>query len=696
MDYKKNLYNVSLGGQGFLLYNTPSKPARSLIQAPVFGNRFSSGDRDYTDLTFWWFWAQTDWANGIKDELSWKNDARYYYSTNIDAYSEYGTIKLASSLTLNKTFGDGGESKIKCGVYGRVGATSFHFIGTDKDSGGKPVVYRSSDGYTFTNISSSVMTSNQSLINYLVPVGNELLVGTEGIGNTNVVLTYLEDYTWTDRSAAVLSAMSGSSLGNSDSLATVSADIYLGVTSSSGNRVSLMKYSGGIWNELATWVDKTKIWDMINYLGNIYYLKGGLEDILELRIWNVSTNSDALIQRFRMSLDSVDYVHYGSLAGKLLHVLNGKLVITVPGDEIWEYNNSTLTRIWKENDARWDIGEEATGTILGGGVLHDYKIWWSNLMYDGNYFFNTKKDATESTTNYLIPIYTDGQYIRWFSKTNLLKLYSDSYWKGTANKNFLVFNQIDTISTIDKLFYSVNLVFKKLVADQKIVIEYSIDGMANWIELGNVSYANDGGAITSKILYFPENIIYKKISLRVKIESDGSNTPSLNDISMAYYPLPYYKQKWNLTLDCIDNLVLLDGKTQEPKRGEELRNILKMFWKNRNSLEFQDVDYATTAINDGSGLTATATTITVDSTADLPEQGIIRIEKEKIKYTGKTAVAFTGCTRHYDGTVATTHADDTIVSNSYNVILTNYQELTPVGVGAKINEFLVQVELLEI
>ena len=177
-------------------------------------------------------------------------------------------------------------------------------------------------------------------------------------------------------------------------------------------------------------------------------------------------------------------------------------------------------------------------------------------------------------------------------------------------------------------------------------------------------------------------------------DSSGTATPVFEDISVAYYPIPDYKQRTGLTVTCFDNLKLLDGKTQEPKRGEELRNILNTYWKNKQIVEFQDIDFAETLL-DGE-LSAVATTVTVDSTNQFPEQGIIRIEREKIKYTGKTALAFTGGERGYGGTVKTTHSDNTGCSNSYKVIITDYAEGTPVGAKSKINEFLVRLQLTEI
>ena len=60
----------------------------------------------------------------------------------------------------------------------------------------------------------------------------------------------------------------------------------------------------------------------------------------------------------------------------------------------------------------------------------------------------------------------------------------------------------------------------------------------------------------------------------------------------------------------------------------------------------------------GSALTSTATTLTVDSTADFETDGFIKIGNEIIAYTGKTATSFTGLTRGAGGTTAAAHTLD--------------------------------------
>jgi hypothetical protein len=52
------------------------------------------------------------------------------------------------------------------------------------------------------------------------------------------------------------------------------------------------------------------------------------------------------------------------------------------------------------------------------------------------------------------------------------------------------------------------------------------------------------------------------------------------------------------------------------------------------------------------------TTITLDSVTGFPTTGVVKIDNELISYTGITSNDLTGCTRGFNGTTATSHADN--------------------------------------
>ncbi len=65
-----------------------------------------------------------------------------------------------------------------------------------------------------------------------------------------------------------------------------------------------------------------------------------------------------------------------------------------------------------------------------------------------------------------------------------------------------------------------------------------------------------------------------------------------------------------------------------------------------------------------SSITSGATTISVGDTTCFPSVGYVTIDDEAIKYTGKTATTFTGCTRGSDGTTAVGHIAGSVAYHS--------------------------------
>lgn len=71
---------------------------------------------------------------------------------------------------------------------------------------------------------------------------------------------------------------------------------------------------------------------------------------------------------------------------------------------------------------------------------------------------------------------------------------------------------------------------------------------------------------------------------------------------------------------------------------------------------------AFTTINMVGGLSNSATTITVVSTASFPNTGIVRINNEIISFSAKTATTLTVETRGFESTTAASHANGDQVS----------------------------------
>lgn len=688
----KSKFHIALDGVGLLLQGAPDRLAYQSGQASVYGNRFASGDRSYNDLSQWWYFVQTSWAAGFKDVVSWLDDAKYYFSTNMDAWSENGAIKLTRLTTLHTTL----TENIICGAELEVNALTKKYLGTDDNAGGEPVIYENG-----SDISAAQMTSNQNTISQLSARNGILWVSTVGVGATNVVLTWTGS-AWTDQSAYIDTLTTHQSM-SSRCHVEYAGTMYVFRDNTTNDSYALVKTTvknpsaGANWSlvfeKLTT--DSVPIACAI-YNAKIYYLVN-FSTSTELRVYDIAAATDTSVQVFK----NTSINNYG-VGDKLLTVLNGKLIITIPPREIWQIDGSTLTRIFMRDEYKLNNLLAESYPYLGAGcVIADNKAFWGNLVYDGTYFYGGWKEVTDATGSSVYPMFVDSSGIIYHSDSvNNKKLYSlaltGSTYKGTADKNFLVFNNFDLLSGIDKLAYSTTILFKPLVSGQSIIVEYflgELTSTSTWVALGTASFTLDAGVVTDKTFYFGAAVTFKKIWFRVKMTAGGSDTPTMNDLIMEYLPVPTYKKDWKLNINCGDEVKRLDGGLVETT-GRELKGRLERAWWTKSILDFQDLDYATTLLN--GSLTAAATTITVDDTADFPEQGRIRIDDEEITYTGKTPTTFTGATRGARSTRAVTHADNAVINNAYKVILTDLSTRIPISLEDKELEYVVGINLREV
>lgn len=696
MAYKKNSYHIALDGYGYMLKGTPTDPKRTMAKATVFQNRFAQGDRSYTDFSLWWFWAQTDWANGVKDSKAWADDAKFYYSTNIDSWSEPGSFKLPTIPALNATL----TEDIYCGHNGYVNNTAQKYLGTnDNTTSHKPIVYQLITG-TWTDISDAQITDNQNVISQISTRSNYLWVSTVGVGATNVVLHY-SGSAWDDVSANISSVLTGTwQPGSSRCHVTIGTKIYIFVDNSVNNEWACVSATLAAPTANA---DFTKVIEYIGddgipisaceYNGNLYYLVNYSSNV-DLRKYNIASSVDSLVHRF----NSVNIQNWG-MGDKLLHNYNGKLVITIPDKEIWEWDDTTLTRIYKRDDDKNSIGLEAVGYLYYGGVIKDNKIWWGNLMYDGSNFHNTIKDLADEATATCRPIFVDLTDVIWqIDSENTKKIYNlnSATFKSGADKNFMVFSEMEEISTVKKLAQSATIIFDPFDVAEEIKVYYSINGGSSYTLLGTASRTADGASITQKTFLFGTNITFSKIIFKIYLNGDGTSSPTFKDISLRYLPVPALLYQWSFYINANDNIKLLDGRTSEKLRGVDIRNNLRTSFLKQTIIDLEDVDYAETKINDAANITATATAITVDSTDNFPEAGRLKIESEEILYTSKSATQFKGCTRGYRGTTAATHADNTAVSNKYTVLISDFSENNPILNTDKAEDYLIKINLMEV
>jgi hypothetical protein len=698
----KGKWNVALDGQGFILQGVPDRPAYVSAQAPVYGTRFASGDRDYNDLSQWWYLIQTDWSGGIKDNVSFADDARYYYSTNIDAWSETGKIQLARAQTAVKTF----TEDITVANVGFNNNANNRYFGTKVGSGGEPVLYEetAADPGVYTDIAADFLDSADTAVSHIFTNLDTVFALVVGTNSTGAVLVRQGSIT-DDVSSHVdsvmpstfYSARAGCSI-NGVAYVFVDDEVSYGIAKTSVN----LPDANDDWSlVLSNLVTSGIPIAAAGYNGNLYYLVlKANETILELRYWDIASSVDVSVQQFsNISIPE----KYG--LNNLLQVFQGKLIITVPSEEIWVMEGGGLSRVYTRDKTKKLIGEDVTTANLSKGcIVSEQRCWWGNLSYDGIALFNTIRPSDNSIDKFVYPLFTDVDDSRFMGEeVDPKKVYkvspnSASYKAGADGTAFVVLNEHDKLQSIDKLLHNVNIGFDPLTANQEIEVYYMtgvtpVIALEGWTLLGEATHTADGGTVTFKNLPFPVGVNPKKAWFRVQLKGPGTSTPKLTDFTLEYLPIPDYRRQWVLNINAGDDLQRLDG-SNETRTGREMAGFLENLWLKKQVFQYQDLEYAGTQLR--GGINASVTTIPVDDTSDFPERGRLLIGSEEVFYTGKTPNSFTGCIRGRQGTVAAAHADNLAVyTGLFKAIITGYQRTVPILQRDKDIESVVQLSLRE-
>lgn len=663
MNYKKASYNISIASQGYLLFGIPKNPSRVMRETGIVGTYPSSVDLEFKDSSQFLPWAQTDWSGGFQFE-KWTDNAGFKSSSGLEHIAKYGQLTLLNDksavLTIGANYTFGSSLIYNTNLLIGTKHATLAIVGT----------LTSADSWTA--ITTGWTAINQ--VNDMDELGGKAYLALKRTGGAEKCLQ-----SW---NGSALADATGDATDSSEwrMIKRIETRLYASNFNSTanGDRLLYSDNNGTNWSVLITATGANRsITQGVDNLGTLYCL---IEDFPRTELWWINDTTPTQIYRW----ENLTNPKIFSWAGRVIieGKQDGKLMR-------FEWNGATLKTIFEEKISGLDI--DTGPKVIYKNNLHSYGLVYDGLFHFPSWVFKYSSNkiypfAVFGTTSTQVPYFygLDGTSLK-ITKLNA------SAFLTTGEVINGIFNAGK--SAVNKLWHSITLSFKALVSGQTIVAYYSTDDEATWTVIGTISPTTGE---TEKTLYFPNNINSKRIQLKLVLTGGGTNTPTLYDFIVRFLPLPDNRFEWVFQLNCSDNLMLLDGKTKEEKRSSELRNLLVIARFNNQIVELQDVDFAETAINDGAGITATATTITIDSTADFPEQGRIKIEQEEIIYTGKTALTFTGCARGVRGTQKATHANNTRVHNGYNVIITDVAEQSFVAPQAKITEALVKTILKEI
>lgn len=698
----KGRFHVALDSVGMLLQGAPDRPGYVMSQAPIYAQRFGEGDRSYTDFSFWWFWAQTDWAGGYKLEDRWKDDAKFFDSegVSISVYpGETGSVRL-NAKQLNTVSSVGAKDR-SLFTFGDPFNT-FMLLGRN-NTDQKMCAINAFDGSVVWE--DTAVGANEKVL-AADNINDDLFIGCRTVGSGASMLKKGTGGAFTDVGAHA----SGIAISGLVAYPTL-------------NSLFLLKWGDGLWqydHTAGTFTQKKTTLPMnltsassfsfgsegfskfgAVLVGDRIYFTYKEANVHQAQLWAYDIGDNAYVHVYTFKAGTFTGFPYlierdGNLCilGSTGGLVYGKILI-YKLDSVG--NLTQIHKIGRADDAQFSLfgGVVKNSESIYFGLndnSSDFQIWQldrSDALYSG-----IKPPAAYATDIDLIAMSNVGNLAVHKTGTGTIIDEFDSIpINDFQTSGFLITSKFDAdIPSIDKLFYAVTISFKKFLSGQSIAVDYSIDGGATFTALGTASFTIDGGTVTSKTFFFGTTVLSKNMKLKFTLAGGGSNTPALEAYAVQYVPIPIYTKQWVLQINCGDEVKDLAGALIETT-GRELKSRLEVAWWTKALLDFQDLDYATTLLN--GALTNSATTITVDDTKDFPEQGRLRLDDEEIFYTGKTPTTFTGCTRGVRGTVAVSHLDNAVINNAYRVLVTDFQARAPILLQDKRLEYVAQVTLRE-
>ena len=661
---KKSLYDCALDGQGYIFEGTPERPNREMREAPTYGAVPTEIDFDYSDASAYFPWAQTDWSGGYQDAI-WKDNAKYKYGENIDPLKEYGELRLLPTLS----------DVLSLAAAHTYASTLIWnqklYVGTSHAATAK--LYSIDQDDNTADVTITTGAADTTKVNQMTECMNRLVMGMTTGGTDDAIQTY-DGTSFYDVYGTKDVCRMVQSVGNR---------LYAGVYVSAADGDSLI-YTDDIDATPPTWVTRVAKFGRnkqcikgVDYFGIFYFL---VQVYPGLELW-YEDGSD--IERI---------YKWDNLVNPDIKIHNQMVIISGQTDGLtfnYAWNGAQLIPIYEEK-ATTNTDEAADSRYL---VAWKGDLWTQGLRFDGQFWYTGFRYKYGANNKRPFAAYGHGASNMYFfgldGATTKIQRTDEAAFPTSG---FEISGKYRNKPAINKLWNSADLNFEALEAGESIEVQYSIDNEATWVSVGTADTVGQ----TSASFYFSANIKSPFIQRKIILGSDGTSTPVLKDCVFRFLLLPRDRQLWKLALRCGDDMILKDTESEEPKYGEELRNLLRVArWKN-SIVDFEDYDYWETAINDATGITAADATITVDDTTTYsPEQGRFRIDDEEIFYTGKTRTQFLGCTRGVRNTVATTHADNATVSTIYKVLITEYKEILPISNKPEEREYIAQVTLLE-
>lgn len=602
-------HHVKIGGDYFIV-RPGSYHQKS---APVFGPRFTTGDPDYSSLSFWQHWVQRCWIGGF-DAPEWQDEAMFDKSVGVDT-SNHEVLLLARDLGADPTYrtahnydlteevgsehkrefftwsGDGDSEKLYClsydsGAGGNDDARLFRFVPGDWEL-----------VHTFGRDCRSVARW-----------GNRVYFGTAG---------------------TVLQYMDGSP----------GSEVFHDVDKPDGVDAiprAMRVWRGQLWVGFddALWrLQRNNTWDGSTafYEATDVSRFSGMEPHLGFLYFS-SANGHILRTDGNNTFDmwsmepGTEITSIRSFDGRLFVACRDPLEGTAASEAVlYQFTGAAVTELKRLGE----IGVEnsfgklrAIGgrLMMGSSSLFGFEGGFGLTMYDAvedsYHIFASKRDATnypDGGTEHPKWIVDDviwfGGYL-WASVrgygifrtpytvrdvSEFLALYDNSAAGGVAsNGGWLESSEFDAGTPgLRKLWNAIVLDVDLPTTDTSVEVEYSLDGGDSWVSAGTATLDVVGQTRYQKLFRLggaTGGVYSSTFKYRLILETtDSTYSPAVRGIGVRYLPVPEPNWIWDMTLVLSDNQELLDGTTEQPNNDTKLSNLKDAF-RDQSLVTFTDID----------------------------------------------------------------------------------------------------------
>lgn len=692
-----NKYDVELDGQGYIV----KKDSYNRQLARQFVNEIAVDELSYQDFSIWKVLAQTDWAGGY-DNNDWFPENVFKESHGIDIHynHHYGEFRLSKALSDNLDT-----------TPSMAGATR-----TMISYGGKWYICNGSNVYVSATGAAGTYVLSKACGNRIwdaVIFEGYLFVfmGTNGYWR-------FDNSVWVQES------------DGSQAPAGLNEKIkYAEVWSPSGN-VSFIygTYDGvlrkGEWSTLNTRIDWTDLKTfkedvdvfpgkplIFNY--NLYlWVKRYSENQGRSQMWVY--NGDSVVPITGSDTDGTIGARMTVYKNKIYYFEVGYEFAFIKTFDGSQFETSLKIEAAGSGATYNTFNYAATGISGSSGctlydqdstalldpcywAVHDDKLLFTaqsqsadNFLYEfDNIGWNRRNDfQLDPNATYCLGVFAKQVYI----SNDIGEIWRIS--KAYNSTGYLLSSIYDAnLANTDKVINEIQLKTKPLQSGVGIEVEYDLEESGSFTSLTLPELYGGMTDIRIPVSSSDGTIIGKRIRIKTTLTTiDDNNTPIINDVILKYAPTPDSLNRYQMTLLTIDGLELYDG-SYETTPAEDLAADLFSARATKRVIEYKGLEYTTTTL-DGN-ITNLANVIDLVDASTLPRKGTIKVDSERILYTGKTGNQLTGCVRGYKGSVATSHLSGVLVDNSIDVVVWDATETEHLMNQFDGDETLVQMILYE-